>query len=74
MQGPQGHRHASIFGKKGILVLKHPLYSPDVSPYDYFLFPKLKIPMKGGHYQDVEEIQVAVTGVTRVLKAPPKVI
>jgi hypothetical protein len=27
----------------------------------YFLFPKLKFPLKGWHFQTVEEIQCAVT-------------
>jgi hypothetical protein len=28
---------------------------------DYFLFPKLKFPLKGWHFQTVQEIQCAVT-------------
>jgi hypothetical protein len=32
-------------------------YSPDLSPPDYFLFPKLK----GLHFADIAEIQEAVT-------------
>jgi hypothetical protein len=28
---------------------------------EYFLFPKLKFPLKGRHFQTVEEIQRAVT-------------
>jgi len=38
----------------------HP-YSPDLSPPDYFLFPKLKIMLKGLQFIDVAEIQEAVT-------------
>ena len=37
-------------------------YSPDISPPDYFLFPKLKMKLKGLHFADVAEIQEAVTG------------
>jgi len=36
-------------------------YSPDISPPDYFLFPKLKMKLKGLHFADVAEIQGTVT-------------
>jgi histone-lysine N-methyltransferase SETMAR len=36
-------------------------YSPDLSPPDYFLFPKLKMKLKGLHFADVPEIEEAVT-------------
>jgi len=42
-------------------VLNHPPYSPDLSPCDYFLFPKLKLPLKGRLFEDVQNIQGAVT-------------
>jgi len=38
-----------------------PPYFPDLSPPDYFLFPKLKMKLKGLHFADVAEIQKAVT-------------
>ena len=38
-----------------------PPYCPDLSPPDYFLFPKLKMKLKGLHFVDVAEIQDAVT-------------
>jgi hypothetical protein len=28
-------------------VIPHPLYSPDLAPCDFFLFPKLKLKLKG---------------------------
>jgi histone-lysine N-methyltransferase SETMAR len=37
-----------------------PPYSPDLSPQDYFLFPKLKMKLKGLHLAVVAEIQEAV--------------
>jgi transposase len=46
---------------KNVTTLYHPLYSPDLSPSDYFLFPKLKMKLKGLHFVDVAEIQEAVT-------------
>jgi len=36
-------------------------YSPDLSPPDYLLFPKLKIKLKGLHFANVVEFQEAVT-------------
>ena len=38
-----------------------PPYSTDLSPSDYFLFPELKMKLKGLHFADVAEIQGAVT-------------
>jgi hypothetical protein len=35
--------------------------APDLAPVDYFRFPKLKFPLKGRHFQTIEEIQSAVT-------------
>jgi len=46
---------------KNITTLYHHPYSPDLSPPDYFLFPKLKTKLKGLHFADVAEIQEAVT-------------
>jgi len=41
--------------------LNHPPYSPDLSPPDYFLFPKVKLQLKGARFDTVEEIQEAMT-------------
>jgi hypothetical protein len=41
--------------------LHHPLYSPDLSPPDYFLFPKVKLNLTGARFDTSEEIQKAVT-------------
>jgi len=41
--------------------LNHPPYSPDLSPPDYFLFPKAKLQLKGARFDTIEEIQKAVT-------------
>ena len=38
-----------------------PPYSPDLSPPYYFLFPKLKMKLKGLNFSDVAEILEAVT-------------
>jgi hypothetical protein len=35
----------------------HPLYSPDLAPCDFFLFPKIKLKLKGCQIDTNEEIQ-----------------
>jgi hypothetical protein len=37
-------------------VIHHPLYSPDLASYDFFLFPKMKLKLKGRRFDTVEEI------------------
>ena len=44
-------------------VLKHPSYSADLSPPDYDLFPKLKEPLRGICYDNLNEIYRAVKAV-----------
>jgi transposase len=58
------HKAASVhqfLTQKNVTTLYHPQYSPDLSPPDYFLFPKLKMKLKGIHFVDVAEIQETVT-------------
>jgi len=52
---------ANFFIQKNVATLYHPLYSPNLSPPEYFLFRKLKLKSKGLHFVDVAEIQRAVT-------------
>jgi hypothetical protein len=40
-----------------MLLLPHSPYSPDLAPADFFLFPKMKMQLKGGHFHSVAEIQ-----------------
>jgi histone-lysine N-methyltransferase SETMAR len=58
------HKAASVcqfFTQKNVTTLYHPPLSPDLSPPEYFLFPKLKINFRGLHFGDVAEIQEALT-------------
>jgi hypothetical protein len=50
-----------IFYPQKVKTLYQPPYSADLSPPYYFLFPKLKMKLKGLHFADVPEIQEAVT-------------
>jgi len=38
---------------KQIIVLEHPAYSPDLTPFDFFLFPKIKDIFKEMHFDDI---------------------
>ena len=51
--------------KKRVSLINYPPYSPDLSPCDYFLFPKLKTKMKGAFYDDIRAIQAAATEVLK---------
>ena len=39
--------------------LPHPLYSPDLSPCDFFLFPRVKESLRGKRFADVDAINAA---------------
>ena len=47
----------------GIKTVPNPPYSPDVGPYDFWLFPKLR----GCRYETIEEMKEAVTKVIDML-------
>jgi len=38
-------------------VIPHPPYSPDLASCDFFLFPKMKLKLKGRRFDTIEEIQ-----------------
>ena len=50
-----------FLAKNNIAVLEQPAYSPDLTPCDFFLFPKLKEVIKGTRFQDSKAIKTAVT-------------
>ena len=41
----------------GIELLRHPPYSPDLAPSDFFLFPEMKRDLKGRRFNDENQIQ-----------------
>ena len=49
--------------KVGIKTVPQPPHSPDLSPSEFFLFPKLR----GCHYETIEEMKEAVTKVIDTL-------
>ena len=46
-------------------VLPHPPYSPDMSPPDYDLFPKLKEPLRGIKFDDLDVLEEEVASQVR---------
>jgi hypothetical protein len=42
-------------------VLEHPLYSPDLTPCDYWLFPCVKEHLQGKRFESEDNINTAVT-------------
>ena len=54
---------------KQIIVLKHPAYSPNLAPSDFFLFPKIKEILKGRNFDDSDDIRSSTTD---ALKAIPQ--
>jgi transposase len=40
-----------------IAIVLHPPYSPDLAPYDFALFPKFKMKLKGRRFETVSNIQ-----------------
>ena len=49
-------------------VVPHPPHSPDLEPSDFFLFPKLKMKLKGRRFQTLEEIQAESQAVLNTLR------
>ena len=47
----------------GIKTVHQPPYSPELAPFDFWLFPKLR----GSRYETIEEMKVAVTEVIDTL-------
>jgi hypothetical protein len=40
-----------------MVIILHPPYSPDLTPRDFALFPKLKMKPKGRRFEKVSDIQ-----------------
>jgi len=50
-------RVREFLAKNSITKMDNPPYSPDLAPCDFWLFPKLKIALKGQRFADLSEIQ-----------------
>ena len=56
-----------FLSNKNITVCLHPPYSPDLAPCDFWVFPKLKITMKGKQFECIKDIQAATTAQLKTL-------
>ncbi len=66
--------HAAIrvrqfLAQRSVTVIDHPPYSPDLAPADFFLFPRLKIALKGTRFEDLDDIQESVTTTLQTIPA-----
>jgi len=43
------------FAKNSTHIVPQPPYSPDLAPSDFWLFPKLKRPLRGHRFDSIEE-------------------
>jgi len=59
-----------FFIKNSTHIVPQPPYSPDLAPSDFWLFPKLKLPLRGHRFDSIEEIQTASK---KVLMAIPEI-
>ncbi|EFN89680.1 Histone-lysine N-methyltransferase SETMAR, partial [Harpegnathos saltator] len=50
-------------------VIDHPPYSPDLAPCDFWLFPKLKLAMKGNRFDTILVIQKTSTAILKAIPA-----
>jgi hypothetical protein len=41
-----------------MVIVPHPPYSPDLASYNFALFPKLKMKLKGQHFETVSDAQM----------------
>lgn len=46
-----------FFTKHGTTVIAQAPYSADMAPCDFFLFPKLKLPLRGTRFDSIEDIE-----------------
>jgi len=50
-----------FLSNKNVMVCPYPPYSPDLAPCDFWLFPKVKMTMKGKHFELTQDIKAAMT-------------
>ena len=58
------------FTKNSTHIVPQPQYSPDLVPCDFWLFPKLKRPLRGHRFDTIQEIQAELK---KALKAIPEI-
>jgi hypothetical protein len=61
---PENHK----FVINGIVIIPHPAYSLDLTSCNVTLFPKLKMKLKGCHFEAVSDIQIESQAVLHSIK------
>jgi len=56
-----------FFASTKMTVIPHPPYLPDLATCEFFLFPKMKLKLKGWRYDGTEEIQTESQNVMKML-------
>jgi hypothetical protein len=51
-----------------MVIVPHPPYSPDLAPCDFALFLKLKMKLKGQHFETVSDIKRELQAVLDSIK------
>jgi hypothetical protein len=51
-----------------MVIIPHPPYSPVLAIYDFALFSKLKMKLKGSHFETVSDIQRKLQAVLESIK------
>ncbi|CAK1594748.1 unnamed protein product [Parnassius mnemosyne] len=62
------HRTKEFLEQENIKLLDHPPYSPDLSPNDFYTFPKIKKKLRGHRFSSPEEAVDAYK--TAILETP----
>ena len=57
-----------FLSNKNITVCPHPPYALDLAPCDFWLFPKVKITLKGKRFESIQEIEAATTAQLKIRK------
>jgi len=60
-------KELQFLSNKNITVCPHPLYSPDLAPCDFWLFPKVMMAMKGKRFESIQDIEAATTAQLKTL-------
>jgi hypothetical protein len=55
--GPHVPEATEFVTNNNMVIVPHPLYSLDLAPCDFALFPKLKMTLKGRRFETVSDIQ-----------------
>lgn len=64
------HRSVMVLNylaRHNVTALQHPPYSPDLSPPDFFLFPRLKNHLKGRRFANADEVTANATRALRLV-------